>query len=80
MCNITNLMLFLVLILIIFIFLKAQKQVFNLMKFDSYPRFIKSDLFKMCLVEQMAESTPYIDQDAPLLKSQYLNKKVINVY
>ncbi|KAJ8978977.1 hypothetical protein NQ317_001450 [Molorchus minor] len=27
----------------------AQKQIFNLMKFDSYPRFLKSDLYKQCL-------------------------------
>jgi regulator of G-protein signaling len=30
------------------LFTQAQKQIFNLMKFDSYPRFIKSDLFKVC--------------------------------
>ncbi|CAG9863617.1 unnamed protein product [Phyllotreta striolata] len=28
---------------------QAQKQIFNLMKFDSYPRFIKSDIFRRCL-------------------------------
>ncbi|KAJ8930531.1 hypothetical protein NQ314_016644 [Rhamnusium bicolor] len=27
----------------------AQKQIFNLMKFDSYPRFLKSDIYKQCL-------------------------------
>ncbi|XP_060536156.1 regulator of G-protein signaling loco [Cylas formicarius] len=27
----------------------AQKQIFNLMKFDSYPRFLKSQLYKQCL-------------------------------
>ncbi|CAG5075886.1 Similar to loco: Regulator of G-protein signaling loco (Drosophila melanogaster) [Cotesia congregata] len=27
----------------------AQKQVFNLMKFDSYPRFLRSDLYRNCL-------------------------------
>ncbi|KAK9891093.1 hypothetical protein WA026_013414 [Henosepilachna vigintioctopunctata] len=31
------------------IFDQAQKQVLNLMKFDSYPRFLKSDLYKQCL-------------------------------
>lgn len=31
------------------IFDLAQKQIFNLMKFDSYPRFLKSDLYKQCL-------------------------------
>ncbi|XP_049825933.1 regulator of G-protein signaling loco isoform X3 [Aethina tumida] len=32
-----------------FAFDKAQKQILNLMKFDSYPRFLKSDIFKQCL-------------------------------
>ncbi|CAH0552044.1 unnamed protein product [Brassicogethes aeneus] len=27
----------------------AQKQILNLMKFDSYPRFLKSDIYKQCL-------------------------------
>ncbi|XP_066586671.1 regulator of G-protein signaling loco isoform X2 [Prorops nasuta] len=31
------------------LFLQAQKQVFNLMKFDSYPRFLRSDLYRRCL-------------------------------
>lgn len=31
---------------------KAQKQIFNLMKFDSYQRFIRSDLYKSCLDAQ----------------------------
>lgn len=31
------------------IFETAQKQIFNLIKFDSYPRFLKSDLYKKCL-------------------------------
>ncbi|XP_063986998.1 regulator of G-protein signaling loco isoform X3 [Diachasmimorpha longicaudata] len=30
------------------LFLQAQKQVFNLMKFDSYPRFLKSALYHHC--------------------------------
>ncbi|XP_050429908.1 regulator of G-protein signaling loco [Adelges cooleyi] len=51
------------------LFLHAQKQVFNLMKFDSYPRFIKSDLFKMCLVEHMDNNIPFVDQDTSLVKS-----------
>lgn len=28
---------------------QAQKQIFNLMKFDSYPRFLKSEIYKQCL-------------------------------
>ncbi|CAK9794592.1 Regulator of G-protein signaling loco [Anthophora plagiata] len=31
------------------LFLQAQKQVFNLMKFDSYPRFLRSDLYRRCV-------------------------------
>ncbi|XP_044736099.1 regulator of G-protein signaling loco [Chrysoperla carnea] len=31
------------------LFVQAQKQIFNLMKFDCYPRFLKSDLYKKCL-------------------------------
>lgn len=31
------------------LFEQAQKQIFNLMKFDSYPRFLKSELYKQCL-------------------------------
>lgn len=31
------------------LFTQAQKQIFNLMKFDSYQRFIRSDLYKSCL-------------------------------
>lgn len=36
------------------LFLQAQKQIFNLMKFDSYPRFLKSDLYKECLVQELS--------------------------
>lgn len=35
------------------LFLQAQKQIFNLMKFDSYPRFIKSDVYKECLLAEL---------------------------
>lgn len=33
--------------------IQAQKQIFNLMKFDSYPRFLKSDLYKNYLIREM---------------------------
>lgn len=36
------------------LFLPAQKQIFNLMKFDSYPRFIKSNLYKECLLRELS--------------------------
>ncbi|RZF36390.1 hypothetical protein LSTR_LSTR002986 [Laodelphax striatellus] len=42
------------------LFLQAQKQIFNLMKFDSYPRFIKSDLYQECsLRETSGEKLPF---------------------
>lgn len=41
------------------IFDQAQKQIFNLMKFDSYPRFLKSDLYKQCLNGNI--NTPQLD-------------------
>lgn len=39
------------------LFTVPQKQIFNLMKFDSYQRFIKSDLYMNCL-EAEAEGRP----------------------
>lgn len=36
-------------ILINILLSQAQKQVFNLMKFDSYPRFLRSELYRACL-------------------------------
>lgn len=41
------------------LFEKAQKQIFNLMKFDCYPRFLKSDLYKQCLSGNI--TSPKID-------------------
>ncbi|GFY46654.1 regulator of G-protein signaling loco [Trichonephila inaurata madagascariensis] len=35
------------------LFLPAQKQIFNLMKFDSYHRFLKSTMFKECMLREM---------------------------
>lgn len=39
------------------LFYQAQKQIFNLMKFDSYQRFIRSDLYKKC-VEAESKNQP----------------------
>uniref|UniRef100_A0A1B6DR03 Regulator of G-protein signaling loco n=1 Tax=Clastoptera arizonana TaxID=38151 RepID=A0A1B6DR03_9HEMI len=45
------------------LFLQAQKQIFNLMKFDSYPRFIKSELYKECLLREISgEALPLPDK------------------
>lgn len=39
---------------------QAQKQIFNLMKFDSYSRFLKSGLYKDCVNRDMRGQTlPY---------------------
>ena len=45
------------------LFDQAQKQIFNLMKFDSYPRFLKSTLYKQCLSGEAERPLP----DAGLL-------------
>ncbi|XP_026461742.1 regulator of G-protein signaling loco-like [Ctenocephalides felis] len=34
------------------LFSQAQKQIFNLMKFDSYPRFLRSDLHRQCVTAE----------------------------
>ncbi|KAK3876061.1 hypothetical protein Pcinc_019116 [Petrolisthes cinctipes] len=42
------------------LFAQAQKQIFNLMKFDSYSRFLKSGLYKDCVNRDMRGQTlPY---------------------
>lgn len=42
------------------LFIKAQKQIFHLMKFDSYQRFIRSELYKNCQnAEQKNQPLPY---------------------
>lgn len=43
------------------LFLQVQKQIFNLMKFDSYQRFIRSDLYKTCVdAENRNIPLPYL--------------------
>lgn len=46
----------------------AQRQIFNLMKFDSYSRFIRSDLYKSCVeAETNNQPIPFSDRlDAKL--------------
>ncbi|XP_034663390.1 regulator of G-protein signaling loco isoform X1 [Drosophila subobscura] len=55
------------------IFAPAQKQIFNLMKFDSYQRFIRSDLYKSCVeAEQKNLPLPYSGADLDeLLKTNF---------
>lgn len=55
------------------LFVQAQKQIFNLMKFDSYARFIRSDLYKQCVQAEIANTPlPYPggDQMDSLLKTR----------
>lgn len=48
------------LIRFLILFLQAQKQIFNLMKFDSYQRFIRSDIYKSCqTAESQKQPLPY---------------------
>ncbi|XP_030371699.1 regulator of G-protein signaling loco isoform X2 [Scaptodrosophila lebanonensis] len=55
------------------IFAHAQKQIFNLMKFDSYQRFIRSDLYKSCVeAEQKQRPLPFNGTDLDdLLKTNF---------
>lgn len=52
------------------LFIQVQKQIFNLMKFDSYQRFIRSDLYKTCLdAENRNLPLPYpAEQLDPMLR------------
>ncbi|XP_073986299.1 regulator of G protein signaling family member locomotion defects isoform X2 [Rhodnius prolixus] len=61
------------------LFLQAQKQIFNLMKFDSYPRFIKSELYKECVVRVLAgEEIPVKSSSSQLqLNSSVPHTKLI---
>ena len=55
------------------LFIAAQKQIYNLMKFDSFSRFLKSDLYKDSLLADMAGSPlPHdgTDLDSELLTTQ----------
>ncbi|XP_075146307.1 regulator of G-protein signaling loco-like isoform X2 [Haematobia irritans] len=56
------------------LFLKAQKQIFHLMKFDSYQRFIRSELYKHCQnAEEKHQPLPYGDDNLDvLLKTNFL--------
>ncbi|XP_065092951.1 regulator of G-protein signaling loco isoform X3 [Ochlerotatus camptorhynchus] len=55
------------------LFAAAQKQIFNLMKFDSYQRFIKSDMYKTCQdAEAKGHPLPYPgEQLDPLLRTGF---------
>nr|XP_033206120.1 regulator of G-protein signaling loco isoform X4 [Bombus vancouverensis nearcticus] len=55
-------------------YFQAQKQVFNLMKFDSYPRFLRSDLYRRC-VETGNSITGVEDCDLNLTSSPSVKLK-----
>ncbi|XP_076062146.1 regulator of G protein signaling family member locomotion defects isoform X3 [Oratosquilla oratoria] len=47
-----------------FLFEQAEKQIFNLMKFDSYSRFLKSNLYKDCMAcDLRGQPLPYPGDD-----------------
>ncbi|XP_053998032.1 regulator of G-protein signaling loco isoform X1 [Hylaeus anthracinus] len=56
------------------LFLQAQKQVFNLMKFDSYPRFLRSDLYRHC-IETGSSVISAVDCDLHLTSSPSVKLK-----
>uniref|UniRef100_A0A182QVH3 Regulator of G-protein signaling n=1 Tax=Anopheles farauti TaxID=69004 RepID=A0A182QVH3_9DIPT len=55
------------------LFAAAQKQIFNLMKFDSYQRFIKSDMYRVCQdAEAKGHPLPYPgEQLDPMLRTSF---------
>lgn len=54
----------------------AQRQIFNLMKFDSYSRFIRSDLYKSCVeAESHNRPIPFSDRLDPKLDIQPANSE-----
>ncbi|XP_055539266.1 regulator of G-protein signaling loco isoform X2 [Wyeomyia smithii] len=56
------------------LFAAAQKQIFNLMKFDSYQRFIKSDMYRTCQdAEAKGHPLPYPgEQLDPMLRTSFV--------
>uniref|UniRef100_A0A1A9WWQ9 Regulator of G-protein signaling loco n=1 Tax=Glossina brevipalpis TaxID=37001 RepID=A0A1A9WWQ9_9MUSC len=63
------------------VFAVAQKQIFNLMKYDSYQRFIRSDLYKKTLqAQERGECLPYEkDNLDDLLKTNFTSDASTNL-
>ncbi|KAI9582942.1 regulator of G-protein signaling loco-like [Glossina fuscipes] len=63
------------------VFVVAQKQIFNLMKYDSYQRFIRSDLFKKALqAQERGECLPFEkDNLDDLLKTNFTSDASTNL-
>uniref|UniRef100_A0A8D8Q0L3 Regulator of G-protein signaling loco n=2 Tax=Cacopsylla melanoneura TaxID=428564 RepID=A0A8D8Q0L3_9HEMI len=57
------------------LFQETQKQIFNLMKFDSYPRFLKSDLYKDCLLKEISGEEVTYTKDEALELTHLLQQK-----
>lgn len=55
------------------LFEAAQKQIFNLMKFDSYARFIKSGIYKQCLDAEMKKQPPPYPENRVLEAALFTN-------
>lgn len=53
----------------------ARPQIFNLMKFDSYARFVKSPLYRECLLAE-AEGRPLREPGSSRLRSPDPTRKV----
>lgn len=52
-------------------FEKAQSQIFQLMKYDSYSRFLKSNMYKDCIMSEMeGKSIPYTKQQQQQQQAQ----------
>ncbi|XP_041983234.1 regulator of G-protein signaling loco [Aricia agestis] len=59
------------------LFIQAQKQIFNVMKFDSYPRFLRSGVHAECArADLRGQPPPYAPQDSDASK---LKKSASNV-
>jgi len=50
-------------------FVSAQRQIYNLMKFDSYPRFLKSDVYKECVRTEM-NGTILADSEISMISNE----------
>ncbi|KAL7293981.1 hypothetical protein TKK_0012558 [Trichogramma kaykai] len=56
------------------LFAQAQKQIFNLMKFDSYPRFLRSDEYRKCLESGCDDEDNSVEDNDLLLSSSSSTK------
>jgi regulator of G-protein signaling len=63
------------------IFEKAQSQIFQLMKYDSYTRFLKSNMYKECIMNEMeGKSLPSIKQQHHAASSSDERSKTLDSF